>query len=181
MNLYVPVRPMMKNLKGYNLVGVEIGVRDGLNAFSILKHCSIMKLFLIDPYSSYHEPGQVLDDASQKKYYPLACNRLKKFNNKIEFIIMKSENAVDKIPDNLDFVYIDGNHSYDFVRKDIELYYPKVKVGGVIGGHDWSDKDVAKSVLDFCDKYGLYELLNVRPPDWWIVKEEDIFRNRKDK
>ena len=47
-----------------------------------------------------------------------------------------SEDAVDDIPEKLDFVYIDGNHAYEYVKKDIGLYYPKLKKGGVIGGHD---------------------------------------------
>ena len=37
----------------------------------------------------------------------------------------------------IDFIYIDGNHQYDFVKKDLEDYVPKVKVGGVIAGHDY--------------------------------------------
>lgn len=36
-----------------------------------------------------------------------------------------------------DFIYIDGNHEYDAVKKDIELYLPKVKQNGFIGGHDY--------------------------------------------
>ncbi len=36
-----------------------------------------------------------------------------------------------------DFIYIDANHSYEDIKKDIELYLPKVKKGGYIGGHDY--------------------------------------------
>lgn len=37
----------------------------------------------------------------------------------------------------LDFVFIDANHNYEFVKKDIEAWYPKVKKEGYIGGHDY--------------------------------------------
>jgi hypothetical protein len=49
-----------------------------------------------------------------------------------------SEIASDIFADeSLDVVYIDANHAYDFVKQDIELWYPKVKKGGYIGGHDY--------------------------------------------
>lgn len=46
--------------------------------------------------------------------------------------------AVDAYPDNyFDFVYIDGDHSYKGAKSDLRNYYPKVKRGGVIAGHDY--------------------------------------------
>ena len=39
--------------------------------------------------------------------------------------------------ESLDFVYIDADHREEFVRKDIELWFPKLKKGGVISGHDY--------------------------------------------
>ncbi len=37
----------------------------------------------------------------------------------------------------LDFVFIDANHSYKFVKDDINAWYPKVKKGGILAGHDY--------------------------------------------
>jgi len=86
---------------------------------------------------------------------------------------MTSEDAVDHIPDNLDMVYIDGNHAYEYVKKDIELYYPKVKAGGIIGGHDIEGnslgEDVRRAVFEFAQKNNLS--VHVEKPDWWILKE----------
>ena len=48
-----------------------------------------------------------------------------------------SEDVVDKFEDDIDFIYIDANHSYQSVKKDLQLYLPKIKVNGVIGGHDY--------------------------------------------
>jgi len=41
--------------------------------------------------------------------------------------------------DSIDFVYIDGDHSYESVVKDITLYLPKIRKGGIIAGHDYCD------------------------------------------
>ena len=61
-----------------------------------------------------------------------------------------SHNVDDKFEDgSYDFVYIDADHSYESVKKDIELYLPKLKKGGIIGGHDYcpySWPDVIKAV-----------------------------------
>ena len=52
-----------------------------------------------------------------------------------------SYNVLDKFEDNsIDFIYIDADHTYESVKKDIESYLPKLKDGGVIGGHDYQDE-----------------------------------------
>ena len=53
-----------------------------------------------------------------------------------------SEVAADMFEDfSLDFVYIDANHAYDFVKQDIKLWYPKVKQNGYLCGHDYINLD----------------------------------------
>ena len=55
----------------------------------------------------------------------------------------KSELAFNKIPDDsLDFVYIDGNHRYDYVMLDIILWSRKVRKGGMVSGHDYNTKNL---------------------------------------
>ena len=50
----------------------------------------------------------------------------------------------------VDFVYIDADHSYDSVTKDIQSWYPKMKSGGIISGHDFNNaKSVEKAVRDY--------------------------------
>jgi predicted O-methyltransferase YrrM len=39
----------------------------------------------------------------------------------------------------IEFCFIDANHTYEFVRKDIEAFLPKMKKGGVIAGHDYNE------------------------------------------
>ena len=65
---------------------------------------------------------------------------------------MDSIEASKKYEDNsIDFVFIDANHDYDYVKKDIEAWFPKVKTGGVIAGHDYHKhwKGVVKAVDEF--------------------------------
>lgn len=58
--------------------------------------------------------------------------------NYIEPLRMTSEQAAKCFEDeSLDFVFLDADHGYPSVKKDIECWYPKVKIGGVISGHDY--------------------------------------------
>ena len=78
------------------------------------------------------------------------------------------------IEDDLDFVYVDGNHAYDFVKEDIKLYYPKLKIGGVLGGHDYQDAPV-KRAADEMFGWRLNSSLNLDEPptDWWVFRTEE--------
>ena len=105
------------------------------------------------------------------KEFLLAKENLRRFKNKVEFIRKKSSEASELIPKDLDFIYIDGNHTYDFVKKDIQLYYPKVRKNGVIGGHDFAVDflGICKAVLEFANDNDLE--LHGRIRDWWIIKK----------
>lgn len=156
---YIKTRPMIKYIGNENikkdLIGVEIGIDKALNAQSILETLQMSKLYMIDPYVD------------------LDRGFLVKYRHKIKFIKKKSEDSVDIIPNNLDFVYIDGNHEYNYVKKDIELYWPKVKEGGHIGGHDFqlNHRGVFRAVSEFIDKNDIIEGRCMSGDlDWWIRK-----------
>ena len=57
-----------------------------------------------------------------------------------------AEEAVGFQDHSVDAVYIDGAHDIGSVRKDINLWLPKIKEGGVICGHDWSSLVVRNGV-----------------------------------
>jgi hypothetical protein len=151
------------------VTGVEIGVSEGINAEHMLKVLNIEKLYLVDPYSAYDD-GFARTSSHLCEREEQAKKRLKKFGDKIQFIRLGSSDAAPHVPGNLDFAYIDGNHTYEYIKQDIADYYPKVKDGGVLGGHDFSGyfPDVPKAVIEFAEKMNLK--LYSEFYDWWIVK-----------
>lgn len=63
-----------------------------------------------------------------------------------------SDNLVN-IDDKLDFIYIDADHSYGWVMRDLENAYNKIEDGGIISGHDYSEEhfeECFRAVNDFC-------------------------------
>jgi len=82
--------------------------------------------------------------------------------NKIKLYLIKgmSQNiknleTLKSITKDLDFLFIDGNHFYDFVKKDLEMYGPLVKKGGIIAMHD----------IGYAEEGGVYKL-------WQEVKNQ---------
>ena len=64
---------------------------------------------------------------------------------------MSNEAYKDLQDESLDFIYIDGCHKYENVLEDLTNFYPKVKNGGFIAGHDWNPywEGVVKAVREF--------------------------------
>ena len=155
-------RPSTKFMKKYfdnrPLVGAEVGVNIGENAFSLLNKLNIRRLYLVDSYE--------IQDVRRE-----AIKRVGRYGKKIQFIVKKSVDASKDIKESLDFVYIDADHKYDSVYQDLEVWYPLVRDGGVVCGHDvFNIKDVLDAVKDWCVNNGI--LFNVEPPDWYFIKGE---------
>lgn len=75
-------------------------------------------------------------------------------------LIMPSDRAAKEVPDHsLDFVFIDADHSYEGCKRDIEAWYPKLKDGALLSGHDYENPDfpswgVKRAVHEFADAHG---------------------------
>jgi predicted O-methyltransferase YrrM len=101
-----------------------------------------------------------------------AERRLEEYKNKLVWLEKKSSDAVHDLPDDIDFLYIDGNHQYEYAKEDMNNYYPKVKRGGILAGHDIANprvRGVAKAFCEFVSEKRLTP--NILGSDWWVVKK----------
>ena len=106
---------------------LEIGVYKGWNALRIYNEFRPNLLWLIDPdRKSFQRTGKIFDPVSAS-------------DKRCKFIMDYSHNVVSRFKDQyFDFIYIDGGHTYKECKRDLELYYPKLKKGGVMSGHDFT-------------------------------------------
>jgi len=177
---YYKTFPNIINQYGFKK-GCEIGVSTGGNSYAILKNTMIEKLYSIDPYSPIDWPNlhskEVLD-----LYFLRIKMRLNQFDNRCEMLRMFSVDAAKLFADDeLDFVFIDGDHAYKSVMEDITSWYPKVRSGGIIGGDDYWDKGlsrdntgpgVIRAVNDFFNPLGLQIHQDKDEPRiWWVQKK----------
>jgi hypothetical protein len=163
-----PFIHFLRDLKLKDLVGVEVGVSSGLNALSILHKLDMKHLFLVDNYLEENKLDPNEDYPENKR---LAIQRLgTKSNVFFVFADSTSDVAADAIPVNCDFVYIDGDHTYDGVMKDLLFYWDRIRKGGYMGGHDFYGDfpDVVFAVIDFCEARDLD--LKTKNFDWWVQK-----------
>ncbi len=159
------------------LVGVEIGVASGTHSREILEGLNIKKLYLIDIWKSYLMDG--VEVACYVNYYKKVLKEFNHYKN-VEILKEHSIDATSHVPNNLDFVYIDGNHDYEAAKEDILCWYPKVRIGGVLAGHDYLDKysGVIQAVDEFTDMHNYDKNVNsdfvINSCDWWLVKGDEI-------
>jgi len=125
-----------------NGVFVEIGTYRGDFADRVLSISKTSRIYCVDPYRGYSDYSDTINDHIGDEVYNETYNRLKsKYGDRIQFIRQFSADATDMIPNNIDLLHIDANHSYKFVRRDLEQYFPKVKANGFILGSGAYDED----------------------------------------
>ena len=142
-----------------HLIGVEIGVRQGVNAERILDLLNIKQLVLVDAWKEYIDvrTGLVVGDPLYYQHcYEIVKNKFSN-NPKVRIIKDHSVNAA-KMFDNeyFDFVYIDAEHSYEAALEDLEAWYPKLKKFGVMCGDDYGNLiglGIIEAVSEFAYKH----------------------------
>ena len=162
------------NFKTY----IEVGVARGKSSEPVLKSITDpdFKYYGVDPYISYDEYSNDTNSIPEKikENYELAMENT--FSDPRTTLIRKfSKEASEEFEDgSIDMIFIDANHTYPFVKEDIQLWYPKVKSGGIFSGHDYSPRlfrgAVKKAVDEFCLEYG-YKV-NTRDDVMWFVQKK---------
>lgn len=164
---------------------VEVGVYKGEHIAVLGQQRTNASLYAVDKWKSdsssdYLASGDIIaydsDEAHEKTYQTYLDNTWFLHDQKrIQTIRKGSVEASCQFADNyLDLVYIDADHSYSGAKQDMEAWYPKVKPGGWLSGHDYECPgigDVASALKDFCSEKGLsFELGDYYT--WFVRKPE---------
>lgn len=121
--------------------GVELGVQHGDFAKQMLRNWpSCRKYVLVDIWKqldNYHDLANV-DNNRQEMKYQITLENTKKWKEKIEvcrdYTVKCAEIYKDK---QFDFIYVDALHDYKGVLLDLEKWWPLLKQGGIMAGHDY--------------------------------------------
>jgi len=168
-------------------VGCEVGVMEGANAKEMFKAIPDLKLHLVDPWIDYVGQRKKRGNGLLSKALKRTKKRVEGYN--AELMQMFSDQAARIIPnESLDFVYIDANHQFDYTIMDIVLWLPKIKIGGIISGHDYYQNprrgmEVKNAVNAYIKQHKIHPLYltdNLKKPyhkgdnksSWFWVKEE---------
>ena len=185
-NLETDVRALVPliAIHGDNLVGGEIGVWKGDAFMTLLHNCpninTLHGVDLFQPYYDYLAPGvlnsnqpSITYDRKEIDFIKLVCYHRLEYSgqkDKIRFHEMDSNEAAEYIDDDsLDFIFLDAYLTGEQAKNDLEVWYPKVKTGGIFSGHDWNCTDIEVSVNNFRRYNGINNHMSTYDNTWvWL-------------
>jgi len=156
---------------------VEVGSAEGVFARSVLSQWQGQRMFLVDPWDK--QDPEVYKEKQPDNYaaWYESCVALAEHDKRVTLLKMLSVEASTKFANGfLDLVYIDGNHSHRAVMEDMDAWWPKVKTGGIMGGHDFLTKtdegwfsEVDSAVVRWTKEHNV--AFHVTPcTSWWCIK-----------
>lgn len=154
------------NKAGYE-EGAEIGVSRGEFSEKILQTVSGAKLHCVDPWDTYKDSR--LTAERQALNYASTLNRLDRFIKDGRCVIHKeySDKVSEKFQDaSLDFVFIDGMHTFDGCVTDLIKWCPKVRKGGMVALHDYCAMN-RNGVIKAVDAYTYCHMIH----PWYVTRE----------
>jgi hypothetical protein len=148
------LRDVVLPLLPQNGVVAEIGVAEGHFSRTIFKTANPRLLHLIDPWEHQqradyqNDPNNVQAEQNEARYQQVSA-AFKAEVERQQVVINRaySTQAVHRFVDaSFDWIYIDGLHTYEGVKADLEAFAPKVKADGFILGHDYTNHPAAQQM-----------------------------------
>lgn len=119
--------------------GIEIGSYEGSYASEILKTWT-GDLYLVDIWRKISD-AKYNDSCNRNDYINViheCCKNISGYEDRCHMIRTSSENAVKLFEEeSFDFIYLDANHKYEFIKADMNLWFSKLRKGGIFAGHDY--------------------------------------------
>jgi predicted O-methyltransferase YrrM len=141
----------------------EIGSCRGNYSEKMLYILKPAKLYLIDVWKKIDDYLYTIDNF--------------KDDGKVIVLRLTSAEAAKYLSINFDMIYIDANRTYKYAIEDINLWWPKIKSGGILAGHDYDSRPnwegVVQAVDEFVDNNNLTLNLSIeaQSTSWWVIKQ----------
>lgn len=117
---------------------LEIGCFIGKSTVAIAANAE--KVLTIDPFDCHHsdinKDGNLDRSKSGFDNLPTYLNNIAGYDN-VRYIVGLSQDILPTLKETFDYIFIDGDHSYEGVKSDLDLCWPLLEVGGVLVLHDY--------------------------------------------
>lgn len=140
---------LVKENQSPGMVVVEVGCFNGsttINYIDIVKknkgHVYVIDCFEGTPVPEHMKNNpDILNDgtmacAYDPSTYDNFVENFSRYKDMMTIIKGYSQDCIPNLPENCDIIYLDADHTYSAIKRDIELSIPKVKSGGILSGHD---------------------------------------------
>jgi predicted O-methyltransferase YrrM len=122
-------------------VGAELGVQRGYFSSNMLKlwpSCREYHMVDLWAYQENYEDAANVNQVTQDKFYDETIENTKEWKDKIHICRNYTSVCVENVPDgHFDFIYVDARHDFKGVYEDLHSWWPKLRVGGIMAGHDY--------------------------------------------
>jgi hypothetical protein len=166
------------NFLGLTGSGVEVGVLFGHYSRELLRTWRGEKLYLVDPWRPVDDYTDTASRYDMEEVFHAMLENVTPYRERVSVCRSTSAEAVkNHVNSSLDYVYIDANHKYDHIIEDMNLWWPKVKNGGILCGHDFATIETdalviqgERAVTDWAMKNNVSEVLVADCTSWFIRK-----------
>lgn len=175
------IKQINKHFGGFNtkMVAAEVGVERGCSSEMLLKYFPDLFLHMIDCWSEGKDGGTKTDQHQHDDNLIETLGRVRPWRDRCRIYWMPSSVAWQDFGCDFDFVFLDANHSYREVSKDLVLWWRTVKPGGLLCGDDYGGRmekharrgwGVKRAVDEFAQNRGL--TVNTAPMNFfWIIRD----------
>jgi SAM-dependent methyltransferase len=164
---------------------VEVGCKEGRTTGHILKTVPDSRVIAIDPWCAMPDQkgvkgGETYEEWDFAKIEATFWENVGENKDRCTMLRMTSEDAARRLNTgpavaefpSIDAIFIDAAHDYESVKKDVRLWWPKIREGGILIGHDANHKwpSVERAIADS------FDLMRVGfAPDsiWFVLKTGD--------
>jgi len=155
------------------LTGAELGVREGLFSEYLLSRNPGLFMYCVDAWEQIPGMQKYPPAYDHDGHYVEAVKRLNPYLDDRADMLIGSivEGAFTIRHNSLDFIFHDASHDYKSVKEDIQAWYPKVKEGGWITGHDWHK---SRGVFQFVNEVCRKKRIGGSVKTTWICRKADV-------
>lgn len=164
-------------------IAVEIGTWRGEYALNMINILKPVAFFAVDPYRIF--PGMVSAPGSEYNNQTDLDNLANNVQQKLEeaggklIRELSCDASLEFANEGLDVVYVDGDHTYEGVKTDIECWWPKVRPGGILCGDDYVksttgkgfDYGVIEAVDEFVQQNNLDLDIYTQGQRQWLIRK----------
>jgi len=162
-NIYYGNVDLLAKMVGAKTI-LEVGVAWGYHAQHLLLNLSSIVYTGIDPYLSGYDKNDAFpkdvaelfrddEQSSMDRLYEAVKLELnEKFPGRAKLVRDKSTDWMDKESDKYDLIFLDGDHTFEMVRKELSGFWTKVNEGGILAGDDYDWPEVKKAVDEFANE-----------------------------
>lgn len=145
------------------MIAVMLGVAEGLDSLDLLVN-GIQKLYMVDAWKSYENMfGDVSNFQNwHDRNYGIAMDKIRGYEHKCVVLRGLTDEMAPSVPnESVGMVYVDANHTREWVLKDINNYLPKLVPGGIMAFHDYENPsyEVGEAVREYCE--GKYDIIPI--------------------